>query len=85
MTSGVSAVIVSYNVRELVVRCIASLRDDGVDEIVVIDNASVERTTFVVTPQGRIAAVVAASAPSQMSSARCRQCKSSMPLPRADS
>ena len=38
--SDVAAVIVSYNVRDLLRRCIASLRADGVDEIVVVDNAS---------------------------------------------
>ena len=36
----VAAVIVSYNVRDLVLECIASLRADGVDRIVVVDNAS---------------------------------------------
>jgi N-acetylglucosaminyl-diphospho-decaprenol L-rhamnosyltransferase len=36
----VAAVIVSYNVRDLLLRCIASLRDDGVTEIVVVDNQS---------------------------------------------
>ena len=36
----VSAVLVSYNVRELLLRCIASLRADGVRDIVVVDNAS---------------------------------------------
>lgn len=38
--SKVAAVIVSYNVRELLLGCIASLRADGVDDIVVVDNAS---------------------------------------------
>jgi N-acetylglucosaminyl-diphospho-decaprenol L-rhamnosyltransferase len=38
--SGVSAVIVSYNVRDLLVQCIASLRADGIERIVVVDNAS---------------------------------------------
>lgn len=38
--SDVAAVIVSYNVRELLLRCITSLKDDGVSEIVVVDNAS---------------------------------------------
>ncbi|MCU1375110.1 MAG: dTDP-Rha:A-D-GlcNAc-diphosphoryl polyprenol, A-3-L-rhamnosyl transferase WbbL [Actinomycetia bacterium] len=36
----VSAVIVSYNVRDLLLQCIASLRADGVEHIVVVDNAS---------------------------------------------
>lgn len=38
--SDVAAVIVSYNVRDLLLRCITSLKDDGVSEIVVVDNAS---------------------------------------------
>jgi N-acetylglucosaminyl-diphospho-decaprenol L-rhamnosyltransferase len=38
--SDVSAVIVSYNVRDLLLKCIASLRADGIEHIVVVDNAS---------------------------------------------
>lgn len=37
---GVSAVVVSYNVRDLLLRCIESLREEGIDQIVVVDNAS---------------------------------------------
>lgn len=40
MRDDVAAVIVSYNVRDLLVRCIASLRADGVGHIVVVDNDS---------------------------------------------
>ena len=40
MTSGVAAVVVSYNVCDLLLRCIASLRAEGVERIVVVDNAS---------------------------------------------
>lgn len=40
--AGVSAVIVSYNVRDLLLKCIASLRADGVEHIVVVDNASAD-------------------------------------------
>ncbi|CAN5587614.1 glycosyltransferase family 2 protein [soil metagenome] len=36
----VEAVVVSYNVRDLLLRCVASLRADGVERIVVVDNAS---------------------------------------------
>ena len=36
----VSAVIVNYNARDHLVACIRSLRDDGVEEVVVVDNAS---------------------------------------------
>lgn len=36
----VAAVIVSYNVRDLLLDCITSLRADGVDQIVVVDNDS---------------------------------------------
>jgi N-acetylglucosaminyl-diphospho-decaprenol L-rhamnosyltransferase len=39
-TPTVSAVIVSYNVADLVLECIASLRTDGVEQVVVVDNAS---------------------------------------------
>jgi N-acetylglucosaminyl-diphospho-decaprenol L-rhamnosyltransferase len=39
-TPTVSAVIVSYNVVDLVLECIASLRTDGVEQVVVVDNAS---------------------------------------------
>jgi len=38
--SDVAAVLVSYNVRDLLLRCIASLLADGVDTIVVVDNDS---------------------------------------------
>jgi N-acetylglucosaminyl-diphospho-decaprenol L-rhamnosyltransferase len=38
--TDVSAVIVSYDVRDLLLQCIASLRADGVEHIVVVDNAS---------------------------------------------
>ena len=38
--SDVSAVIVSYNVRDLLLKCIASVRADGVQHIVVVDNDS---------------------------------------------
>ena len=37
---SVSAVLVSYNVRDLLLRCIESLKADGVTDIVVIDNNS---------------------------------------------
>jgi N-acetylglucosaminyl-diphospho-decaprenol L-rhamnosyltransferase len=42
VTPPVGAVIVSYNVRPLLLRCIESLRADGVGRIVVVDNASVD-------------------------------------------
>lgn len=40
MTLPVGAVVVSYNVRPLLLRCIESLQADGVERIVVVDNAS---------------------------------------------
>jgi N-acetylglucosaminyl-diphospho-decaprenol L-rhamnosyltransferase len=40
--SSVSAVVVSYNVRELLLECIASLKADGIEHIVVVDNASAD-------------------------------------------
>jgi N-acetylglucosaminyl-diphospho-decaprenol L-rhamnosyltransferase len=36
----VSAVVVNYNARDYLLECVRSLRADGVDEIVVVDNAS---------------------------------------------
>ncbi|HUF32038.1 MAG TPA: glycosyltransferase family 2 protein [Acidimicrobiales bacterium] len=42
MSSEVAAVIVSYNVADLLLECIESLQDDGVDHIVVVDNASAD-------------------------------------------
>ena len=40
----VAAVVVSYNVRELLLRCLESLREDGVQRMVVVDNASADGT-----------------------------------------
>lgn len=40
--SRVTAVIVNYNARDLLLRCIESLRREGVRDIVVADNASVD-------------------------------------------
>jgi N-acetylglucosaminyl-diphospho-decaprenol L-rhamnosyltransferase len=40
----VAAVIVSYNVRDLLLRCVDSLRADGLQRIVVVDNASADGT-----------------------------------------
>ena len=42
MTTGVAAVVVNYNARDHLLRCIESLRAEGVDEVVVADNASVD-------------------------------------------
>lgn len=41
-SSDVAAVVVSYNVADLLVRCVESLRADGIDRIVVVDNASAD-------------------------------------------
>jgi N-acetylglucosaminyl-diphospho-decaprenol L-rhamnosyltransferase len=40
----VAAVVVSYNVRDLLLRCLDSLRADGLRRIVVVDNASADGT-----------------------------------------
>jgi N-acetylglucosaminyl-diphospho-decaprenol L-rhamnosyltransferase len=40
VTLPVGAVIVSYNVRRLLLRCIESLQADGIERIIVVDNAS---------------------------------------------
>ena len=42
MGDEVAAVIVSYNVADLLVRCVESLRADGIRRIVVVDNASAD-------------------------------------------
>jgi N-acetylglucosaminyl-diphospho-decaprenol L-rhamnosyltransferase len=44
----VAAVIVSYNVRDLLLRCVESLRRDGLQRIVVVDNASGDGTAAAV-------------------------------------
>jgi N-acetylglucosaminyl-diphospho-decaprenol L-rhamnosyltransferase len=51
VSAGVSAVVVNYNAGEHLLRCLRSLRAEGVDDVVVADNASVD---------GSQAAVVAA-------------------------
>jgi N-acetylglucosaminyl-diphospho-decaprenol L-rhamnosyltransferase len=38
----VSAVVVNYNARAVLAGCVASLRDEGIEEVVVVDNASVD-------------------------------------------
>ena len=47
----VAAVVVSYNVRELLLRCLRSLRDDGLEHIVVVDNASADGTVDAVAAE----------------------------------
>jgi N-acetylglucosaminyl-diphospho-decaprenol L-rhamnosyltransferase len=39
---AVSAVVVNYNARGVLASCVASLRDAGIDQVVVVDNASVD-------------------------------------------
>lgn len=41
-TSDVSAVVVNYNARDHLLECLRSLRSEGVDDIVVADNASID-------------------------------------------
>jgi N-acetylglucosaminyl-diphospho-decaprenol L-rhamnosyltransferase len=38
----VTAVVVNYNARALLLQCIESLRDEGVDDVIVADNASAD-------------------------------------------
>jgi N-acetylglucosaminyl-diphospho-decaprenol L-rhamnosyltransferase len=45
---GVTAVVVNYNARDVLVACLTSLRAEGVDEIVVVDNGSVDGSESVV-------------------------------------
>jgi N-acetylglucosaminyl-diphospho-decaprenol L-rhamnosyltransferase len=47
----VAAVVVSYNVRDLLLRCIRSLRADGLQRIVVVDNASADGTPAAVAAE----------------------------------
>jgi N-acetylglucosaminyl-diphospho-decaprenol L-rhamnosyltransferase len=42
VSAQITAVLVSYNVRDMLLRCIASLRADGVERIVVVDNDSTD-------------------------------------------
>jgi GT2 family glycosyltransferase len=44
----VAVVIVSFNTRELVRACLESVRESGADEVVVVDNASVDGTVDMV-------------------------------------
>ena len=41
----IQAVVVSYNARDALLECVASLRREGVEEIVVVDNGSSDRST----------------------------------------
>src|SRR5258706_12896353 len=45
----VSAVVVNYNAGGHLLDCVRSLKADGVDEIVVVDNASTDGSTEAVT------------------------------------
>ena len=45
----VSAVVVNYNARDHLLDCVRSLRADGVDEIVIVDNASTDGSVEAVT------------------------------------
>jgi N-acetylglucosaminyl-diphospho-decaprenol L-rhamnosyltransferase len=45
----VSAVVVNYNARDHLVDCVRSVRADGVDEIIVVDNASTDGSSEAVT------------------------------------
>ena len=42
MTGGVAAVVVNYNAGVHLAECVRSLRADGVDDVVVVDNGSVD-------------------------------------------
>jgi N-acetylglucosaminyl-diphospho-decaprenol L-rhamnosyltransferase len=54
-----AAVVVSYNVRDLLVECLASLRADGIEEIVVVDNASSDGSVEAVRAADPQASVIA--------------------------
>lgn len=56
----ISVIIVSWNVRDLLLRCLASLRDEGEDlEIIVIDNASRDGTVAAVRAEFPAVRVIA--------------------------
>jgi N-acetylglucosaminyl-diphospho-decaprenol L-rhamnosyltransferase len=55
----VAAVVVSYNVADLAVECLASLRADGVTSVVVVDNASKDGSVEVLRAADPEADVVA--------------------------
>ena len=45
----VSAVVVNYNARDHLLECVRSLRSDGVEEIIVVDNASTDGSLAAIT------------------------------------
>ena len=55
----VAAVVVSYNVADLLVRCVESLRADGIERIVVVDNASADGSVQAVISADPLVEVVA--------------------------
>jgi N-acetylglucosaminyl-diphospho-decaprenol L-rhamnosyltransferase len=57
----VAAVVVNYNAREHLLGCLRSLRADGVDRIVVVDNASADGSLEAVRASDPAAALVAAA------------------------
>ena len=50
--TGVDAVVVNYNAAELLPRCVASLKGDGVDTVVVVDNGSTDDSRAAVDRAG---------------------------------
>ncbi len=56
--TSVSAVVVNYNAGEAIGRCLASLRENGSDEIVVVDNGSTDGSVALVEALGHPVKVV---------------------------
>ena len=56
VSDAVSAVVVDFHAGSAVADCVASLRSNGVDEIVVVDNDSQDRTLDIARPQPRLRA-----------------------------
>lgn len=62
MAARVGAVVVNYNARDHLLACVRSLRDDGADEVVVVDNASADGSVAALRAADPDAVVVEAGA-----------------------
>lgn len=61
-SQAVSAVVVNYNAREHLLECVRSLRAEGVDDVVVVDNDSADGSTWALEAVDADARVVATGA-----------------------
>ena len=60
--SSVSAVVVNYNARRHLLECVRSLRAEGVDDVVVVDNDSADGSTWALEASDPDARIVATGA-----------------------